>query len=345
MSEIIALAAWATEGLRTDILKRNIEFLKRQNLPILLVGHHPFSQELQNMVDYCIYDKRNILSNKIELSTMSWIDAPNFQVIYPTVVNKYHAASCYQSFKNTLRFCDKKFSIVHHIESDHFISDEYFTYARNELKTKKLVCFNSVFPDSIYGGLFSCDCSFMNSYIEDIDTWEDYEKINSKIGSNLIGETFIFKYYQHLNILDDCSISKDRKQFMIFEDALMMSSITSFIITETITGKLLLFISRGKDFVGGIPSTYKLIDRATDNIIASGFLLPCNCIWYLLEKEDKVIKCYSNGNLVDEIIIDKNITYKKSLFKFQDDTIKCISWSGIPGEPDWDIKYQLIQDS
>lgn len=104
-----------------------IKYLKSQNKEIILVSHHPIPTDFQELVDYCIYDKRNTLLYDSEYKGyLSWTD-PVFTVYSQEFFSYNSTIACYYFYSALFlaKFLGKK--IVHSIDYDTIIDnlDQY----------------------------------------------------------------------------------------------------------------------------------------------------------------------------------------------------------------------------
>lgn len=60
-SNLISILCHCNTPEKEALLKENIQTIKHQGHDILVVSHIPVSYEIQNMVEYCLYDKSNPL--------------------------------------------------------------------------------------------------------------------------------------------------------------------------------------------------------------------------------------------------------------------------------------------
>ena len=104
-----------------------IKYLKSQNKEIILVSHHPIPTDFQELVDYCIYDKRNTLLYDNEYKGyLSW-DNSTFTVYSQEFFSYSSIIACYYFYSALFlaKFLGKR--IVHSIDYDTIIDnlDQY----------------------------------------------------------------------------------------------------------------------------------------------------------------------------------------------------------------------------
>jgi hypothetical protein len=71
-NNLIAILCHCNTAKKEALLKKNIEIIKQQGHDILVVSHIPVSYEIQNEVEYCIYDKSNPLISYPDRGMVYW---------------------------------------------------------------------------------------------------------------------------------------------------------------------------------------------------------------------------------------------------------------------------------
>lgn len=130
--DIIILDAYPNTDAKIEVLKKCILQLKKVGKEILVVSHYPIDIEIQNLVDYYIYDKRNNLIYQndyldyINRATPKyWYGCSQFD-FYSYTGNVYiHFFAIYQAMEVSFKFAKnlgKKY--CYFMEGDSIISDE-----------------------------------------------------------------------------------------------------------------------------------------------------------------------------------------------------------------------------
>lgn len=107
--DIFIIDAWIdTEEKENDLL-RLIKKLKNFNIPILLCGHYPIKPQIQNMVDYYIFDKNNPLLFekeffKYDVNSGFWATTQNWrsESKYPF----HHDYAIWETMRNGFNFAN-----------------------------------------------------------------------------------------------------------------------------------------------------------------------------------------------------------------------------------------------
>jgi autotransporter strand-loop-strand O-heptosyltransferase len=107
--DIFVIDSWPnTESKENDLIEL-INILKIYNIPILLTGHYPIKPEIQNMVDYYIFDKNNPLLvldeyESHEVASGRWTEMPDYNV--NNSMEFHHDYAIWETMRNTFNFCN-----------------------------------------------------------------------------------------------------------------------------------------------------------------------------------------------------------------------------------------------
>ena len=71
-NNLIAILCHCNTPEKEELLKKNIDIIKQEGHDILIVSHIPVSYEIQDMVEYCIYDKSNPLITYPDRGMVYW---------------------------------------------------------------------------------------------------------------------------------------------------------------------------------------------------------------------------------------------------------------------------------
>jgi len=337
--EVIIMDCYPNTEEKMDILLNSIDKAKETNLPIALVTHYPLPLNIIEKVDYLIYDKNNPLSENYSLTF--WMNSYKKLKIVTSLNNPYHGLCCLTSMKNAATFLRNKYNFAHFIEYDVEANLESYIKRANyhRSKGKKFIGFDyhHTIPkqDGIITNFFSFDIKWFDDNIIEMKKWSEYrdesarmcDRINAT--SDLILEHWIYHYFKDRNMLKDTYIlSTEEKEKIIIRgnirDQMDEEPEMHFRISETDDHKLIMFVMRD-DRVHSV-GTYKvehIVDGVSD--IYEGTLESGKTEYSVMEKIG-VIKV-SSGNYYKEFVIDPNMTYQDTIFRFYDDRIKCITWN------------------
>jgi hypothetical protein len=100
--EAIVVSTYPILNSIVKTTKECIESLKQTGRKIILTSHYPIPKELQEMVDYCIYDKNNLLT-KHTFYQYTWFDFDSWRVdlmLTGEDNDVYHGPSVYTNYYN-----------------------------------------------------------------------------------------------------------------------------------------------------------------------------------------------------------------------------------------------------
>ena len=104
-----------------------IKYLKSQDKEIILISHYPIPIKFQELVDYCIYDKRNVLLYEDEYKGHLSQDNEVFTIFSQEFFSYNSTIACYYFYSALFlaKFLGKR--IVHSIDYDNIIDnlDQY----------------------------------------------------------------------------------------------------------------------------------------------------------------------------------------------------------------------------
>ena len=106
--DIFVIDCWTdTESKENDLLNL-IKRLKIYNIPILLTGHYPIKPEIQKMVDYYLFDKKNdlLMAKDFEsynVSSGRWTNMGSHRV--DNALDFHHDYAIWETMRNSFNFC------------------------------------------------------------------------------------------------------------------------------------------------------------------------------------------------------------------------------------------------
>lgn len=121
MKKIFIISCYPSTEKQQKILSDCIKILKKTDFKILVVSHKSISEEIQDSVDYFIYDKDNsFLPQEISPFTYNHNDSFNVRVNYPG-----HSICITRNMFNSIKFVNEyKFDFFYFMEFDCLFSDE-----------------------------------------------------------------------------------------------------------------------------------------------------------------------------------------------------------------------------
>jgi len=106
--DIFVIDCWPDNESKENDLISLIKVLKIYNVPILLTGHYPVKVEIQKMVDYYLFDKKNdlLLSQDFESHSVSsgrWTDMGSYRI--DNEHEYHHDYAIWETMRNAFNFC------------------------------------------------------------------------------------------------------------------------------------------------------------------------------------------------------------------------------------------------
>ena len=216
--------------------KKCIESLKKHGRKIIISSHAPVPQELQEMVDYVIYDANNFLV-KHTFYSQAWYGSPQ----YGSVINlrgegndRYHGGVCYTSFYNGAMlgkyFNHEKLYFVNY---DYVLKDESYIDSISKILDKKDTYFG--FDTASEGNcfttyFFAAKASVMLDRLKEIKNEQDYTQCMIDCGSESNGIEnmyyHLWKDYPNNYVETKEQFTKNIEEYFHFEDFSMVEYYT-----------------------------------------------------------------------------------------------------------------------
>lgn len=195
MKEIIVIDSYTNSKEKEDKLINLIKTIKSFNIPILLVSHYPLNSDIQQMVNYYIFDIDNSKGSHYLDCTYN---LKNVQ-IKCKLDEEYHVLPIIKSINNSVRFCLNKYDIIHWFEYDVNANfNEYLNSARNNLEKYKL--YGLMYENM---GIDTTMFSFHTDFMKDVnlpETWDEYYKNCGSNQEDIIFENWLYKYLSKIDI-------------------------------------------------------------------------------------------------------------------------------------------------
>ena len=120
MKKVIILSSYPSNELKTKILSDCIDSIKKLNFDIFLVSHLPVSKEIQDKIDYFIYDRDNTLLPE-NMSLFTWFTIGDSKFI---INKKGHELTISKNMFNSISLVNAlKYDLFLFSESDNIFSD------------------------------------------------------------------------------------------------------------------------------------------------------------------------------------------------------------------------------
>lgn len=193
MKEIFVVGTWLSTPERVQQTKNTVAQIKSLGFPVCLVAHCPPPVGLQEMVDYFIYEKENVLSTDFRLTFIREKEGVREEKVSEV---GYHAVACLMNIRNAvdLLLAKGQYTHMHYIEAD-IVADlpRYVAVARSVLRHLK-ACFiqDPGLRPGYRTDLFSADLPWYAAAIPRVQSWDDY--VSNSTNSRLLLEQWILPY-------------------------------------------------------------------------------------------------------------------------------------------------------
>jgi len=141
---IFVIDCWPNNEAKENDLINLIKLLKVFNIEILLTGHYPIKPEIQKMVDYFLYDKKNTLlySNEFDAYSVASGRFSNMNnYLLENEMEFHHDFAIWETMQNAFNFCkflEKKY--IHFFEYDNLPN----TYQYRQSFLEKIIDFDAI---------------------------------------------------------------------------------------------------------------------------------------------------------------------------------------------------------
>ena len=284
---------------KLNLLKNTIEKVKKTGKPIALVSHMIVPTEVQESVDYFIYDKQNKLSENYSLNF--WLIMHKSIKVVTHLDKSYHGLSVLSSMKNASTFLRNKYQYAHWIEYDMDADLEKYLEKsydkRREEKKFITFCYHWDIPkqDGVITNLFSYDIKWLDDNLPEYHNWFEYVNqsnfMANEIGkvSDVILEHWLYNYFIWKKFDKEIYwFTKEEKDSIIINGNILDQCDEEpdlFLrVSETKDGGLIAFVI--KDGREGNTGKFKLLHEGSvyESEIQAGTLK-----WYPIVKKRNII--------------------------------------------------------
>jgi len=339
--DIFIIGCYADTDEKIELLVKKINEIKEHKAPIMIVTHYPLPFNIQNMVNYYVYEEENILSGDWKLNY--WFLIPEKLKILSKCVNgDYQSVAIISSIKNAMNVLVGKYNFAHYIESDTDIDiDEYLRKTRlrrNEgfkltgfmYDEFKAISDNGEIAASkdigMITNVFSFDIRWFNNLLPRVRSWSEYEEYGRGM-PDLIFEKWIYDLIVKDRKDKECYIfsNETRNKIIINRNTIDQGSTEpkhKVLLSETKDGELILFLINETDD----EFTYKIIEVDPEEQEISGVVSGHDAEWLTMPKRKSSFKVIINDDLFEAFSTCVKNKYDETTFKFYDEDIECIRW-------------------
>lgn len=209
---LVVILSHADTSDKIEILIECISSIKKQGYDILISSHIPISDEINNIVDYIVYDKNNPLImydeylNKPSVVYV-WMSLPGYEQNYPIKFN--HAYAVLKLIQNGSAIADiNGYRNVHFVNYDYVLNDKNILTKHNEILNEYDIVsydwtnYGATHNKNISSGFFSVNNNKFISLIRNIKSKEDYCNCGSPVF-----EEFLYNYVNNNSNLKTFNLS------------------------------------------------------------------------------------------------------------------------------------------
>jgi hypothetical protein len=225
--DLVILGSYPSSERSKEVLKECIKSLK-EHFDIMLCTHYPADFEIQNMVNYYIYDYRNEMVVNEEIYIYGDSDSFYFQG-YIEGTSSHPGFAIYRSIMNGVRFARDYYDKFYYIESDAIFSLED---VQKILDIKKQVNEDNKkgwffkLDKVLTSNIFYCDVNFFLDNFPQCKNVNEYNQVCHQVNSFGLLENFLYSVLEYYKKLDQFLLIKDVHFTEYFKDSKM--SLTSY---------------------------------------------------------------------------------------------------------------------
>lgn len=189
-NEAIVISTYPTTKSAFDTTVECILAAKKTGRKVILTSHLPISNDLQNLVDYCVYDKNNILTKHTFYSQSRYGEADFFAFVNLRGEGNdvYHGPTCYTNYYNGAALANQLgFDKVYFLNYDYIIKNGAYIDNISSVLNKKSAYFgdmpNNQEGHSVTTFFMGVRPKFFLDVMEPVHSAEDYERLKEKWGS------------------------------------------------------------------------------------------------------------------------------------------------------------------
>lgn len=184
----------------------------KKHFPICLYSHFPIPEIVQNMVDFSIYDKENVISKESDFDDIDPGLIPYYYAIYPgyKYINSSASGPIVACLAQTMRPLPilKMAGYTHFffLEGDHLISEKDMRVFYDFINKGKKGTFIKYSPIMISEPFYYCEIDFFLNNIPIINTIKEFKEIVVKQQTFLLGSIILHGLekggLEHINFID-----------------------------------------------------------------------------------------------------------------------------------------------
>lgn len=249
--EVIIISSYPNNSALEDLTIKSILSAKKTGLPIILTSHCPISEKLQNLVDFVVYDKNNILI-KHDYYSKSWYNQEKYYAevnIKKEGNDLYHGPAVYTNYYNGINLANNLgFNKAYCFNFDMILTQDVFkTFGGIQGDKKGIFNINDALEGKTLRTVFHIiDPKEFISNFPLIQTGEEYNAWAKKVGSESNGLENIY-YHQLKDKLNTFKLLTNDEYYKIFDkseiDICSMVEYTTLLAVKNQPDKYAIWIS------------------------------------------------------------------------------------------------------
>ena len=225
--DLVILGSYPSSEKSIEVLKSCINSIK-EHFDIMLCTHYPADIEIQNMVNYYIYDYRNEMVLNEDVFIYGDCEQFYFQG-YIEGSSTHPGFAIYRSIMNGLNMIKEHYDSFYYMESDAIFSNtdiqKILDLKSKTIESGKQGWFFEL-DKVLSSNIFYCNIDFFLDCFPGFKNVDGYNLFCDKIGSFGILENFLYSVIKYFDKLDALFILKDIHFSEYFKDS--KTSLTSF---------------------------------------------------------------------------------------------------------------------
>lgn len=225
--DLVILGSYPSSDKAKNILKDCISSLK-EHFDIMLCTHYPVDSDIQNMVNYYIYDYRN----EMVLNEDVYIYGDCSQFYFQGYIegsSTHPGFAIYRSIMNGLNMIKEHYDSFYYIEGDAIFSStdiEKILDLKNKVVESKKQGWFFELDKVLNSNIFYCSINFFLKYFPEFKNVDGYNSFCNVVGSFGILENFLYSVIKYFDKLDELYLLKNIHFTEYFNDSKM--SLLSF---------------------------------------------------------------------------------------------------------------------
>jgi glycosyltransferase involved in cell wall biosynthesis len=298
-----------------DLTKKSIDAIKKQGYKVMLSSHYPINEELQNLSDYIVVDKNNLLTYHDYFST-AWQTSDEMEMMMNIKTEKnhqYHGPAVYTNYYNGISLAKSLgYGNVVCFNYDMIIEDpNVIQFYVNELKTNKAVynSYNAMEGPCLRTVIFATNTTFFLDNFKLIKTADEYNDWQKTVGSESNGLENIFHHNLKNQIQKIKTLTNDEYTNLLKNCKTDLCSMVEYFNVLPVKERPDLFavwlstsnLEDNRDMIIDVMKNGKLFDHLPLKITTSSYRYTA----FIFEPGDVYnILLFENGKIKKEIIVD-----------------------------------------